>query len=149
MDVQLLSSQNDLPIAPSSVENIVSNFISFYKLKYDEVSIHFVDTETICDLHGEFFNDPSITDCISFPMDEAFDEGYLVMGDIFICPKTAITYTTVNGGDAYQETTLYLVHGLLHLIGYDDIDEADEKLMRQEESNFFNYLNTKKLALHS
>jgi probable rRNA maturation factor len=136
------------PIKVSSVENLVSDFIAFHHTTFDEASIHFVDTPTICDLHEQFFNDPSTTDCISFPMDDAEEEGYRILGDVFVCPETADNYVKSNGGDLYHEITLYVVHGLLHLLGYDDIEEDDQVLMRAEEARYLKQVAAKNLWLH-
>lgn len=116
-------------------------------VKYDEVSIHFIDTPAICALHQQFFNDPTTTDCISFPMDDADATGYRVMGDVFVCPATAKDYVEVHGGDIYKETSLYVIHGLLHLLGYDDIDDDDRQEMRDAEKRYLEYIDKKKLWL--
>lgn len=103
----------------------------------EEVSIRFVDTKTISEIHKEFFDDPSITDCMSFPIDDQ------VLGDVVVCPKVAIDY----GGDPYEETTLYIVHGLLHLMGYNDIEELDRQEMRMAEKRHLDTLKKKELML--
>src|SRR5262249_2821323 len=110
----------------------------------DEVSVNFVDTETICEIHAEYFDDPSPTDCISFPLDGE-EEEYRVLGEIFVCPQTAIEYAEAHGCCPYQETTLYIIHGLLHLIGLDDIYEKDRAEMRRRETRHLE--NLKKLKL--
>lgn len=147
MDVQVIQEQSLLKLDPQSVKALVKDFNKFHRVKFDEVSIHFVDTPTICQLHEEFFDDPTTTDCISFPMDDQNTEGYRVMGDVFVCPETAITYVTAFGGDPYQETTLYVIHGLLHLIGYDDIEDSDRQEMRSKESNYLSHVEKKLLWL--
>ncbi len=97
-------------------------------------------------LHGQYFNDRSLTDCISFPLDES-ESPYRVLGDVFVCPQVAIAYAGRNGGDPYLETTLYLVHGLLHLMGYDDITEKDRKKMRAAEERHLSHLQKRRLTL--
>jgi probable rRNA maturation factor len=133
MNILVIHNQTALSISEKSVHNVIIEFLAFANIHYDEVTVHFIDTETISDLHSDFFNDPTSTDCISFPMDDPEAMGYRVMGDIFVCPETAIQYIQKHGGDVYQETTLYVVHGLLHLIGYDDIDDNENQIMRQAE----------------
>lgn len=147
MNIIIEQNQNTLPISNESVENVVKEFLALEKIHYDEVGIHFVDTQTICDLHNDYFDDPSPTDCISFPMDDTEFPDYRIMGDIFVCPETAIKYVNehVKNGDIYQETTLYVIHGLLHLIGYDDIDDEDNKKMREAEAIHLEHLRKKNL----
>lgn len=132
MNILIANQQEDLLIDSNKVENVVLRFMEIENISADEVSINFVDTETIIELHNEYFDDPTTTDCISFPMDDE-DEEYRVLGEIFVCPRTAINYVHQNGGDPTKETMLYVIHGLLHLIGLDDIDENDRQHMRKRE----------------
>ena len=81
-------------------------------------------------------------------MDSAEDEGYRVMGDVFVCPETAHSYVATDGGNVYKEITLYVVHGLLHLIGYDDIEDEDIMQMRNAEADFITYITEKQLWIH-
>lgn len=140
MIIHVHQEQHLLPIDLNSVKTVVATFNKIAEVSYDEVSIYFIDTQTICELHQQYFDDPSPTDCISFPMDDPEEEGYKVMGDVFVCPETAQKYIQEHGGDAYQELTLYVIHGLLHLLGYDDIDEEDRQTMRQAESHYMSAL---------
>ncbi len=113
----------------------------------NEVSVHFVGTKKICALHAEYFDDPSVTDCISFPIDNLEGDPYSVLGEVFVCPETACNYVKKHGGIFYEEITLYIVHGLLHLLGYDDIDEADCRIMREREHYHMENLKAEALQL--
>ncbi len=99
-------------------------FLQEKKISTQEVAIYFVGTRKITQLHAEHFNDPTPTDCITFPFDDQ------LLGEIFVCPKAALDY---NPKKPYEETTLYIIHGLLHLLGYDDIDSKKRARMRREE----------------
>lgn len=152
MQVFVFDDQPDLSISPSSVEPIVSSVLIGEGRAYDEVGIHFVTTKEICRLHALYFDDPSPTDCISFPLDldiENDPTGCALLGDAFVCPATARDFVAEHGGDVYEETTLYLVHSLLHLLGYDDIDAEDEKRMRQAEARHMEQIKKKGLLLAS
>lgn len=106
------------------------------KVRCDEISVFFVDSQTIAELHGRFFNDPTSTDCITFPIDEIDDgESYRILGEIFVCPKTALDFALRKHKDPFEEVTLYVVHGLLHLLGYDDIEPKARARMRRKEAS--------------
>lgn len=149
MDIHVFQEQSHLSISSPSVIALVLDFMDHAKVTYDEVSIYFVDTQTISEMHGEYFDDPTTTDCISFPMDLPDAEGYRVMGDVFVCPETASDFIAKNGGDCYEEITLYVIHGLLHLLGYDDIEEEDRLEMRKAETDYLTRVAKKKLWLIS
>lgn len=133
MNISVFDDQSALVLSQDDARAIVLQVLKEENQPCDEVSIYFVTTEEICLLHQQFFNDPSPTDCISFPIDESPSTDYRMLGDIFVCPETAIDYASLHDTDPYEETTLYVVHGLLHLLGYDDIDEEQQALMRQAE----------------
>jgi probable rRNA maturation factor len=117
-----------LPIDISSVRKLVEFFFQEKKIACQEVAIYFVGIRKISKLHADHFQDPTPTDCITFPFNEALLEGLL--GEIFVCPQSALNY---NPQHPYEETTLYIIHGLLHLLGYDDIDKKERARMRREE----------------
>jgi probable rRNA maturation factor len=133
VDVHVFDDQTALKLPSTIVQAIASSVVASEGHTYDEVSIHFVDTQTISELHQHYFNDPAPTDCISFPIDDPSTVGYKVLGDIFVCPEVAVEYSQAHGYNPYEEMTLYIVHGLLHLLGYDDIEDPDRALMRSAE----------------
>ena len=94
-----------------------------------ELSFAFVTKEEIARIHGEFMNDPTPTDVITFPGDPE----HRVAGDICVSPEVALEYAKANQLDFSEELTLYLVHGYLHLAGFDDIEDEDRKEMRKAE----------------
>ncbi len=106
---------------------------------FDEVAVFLVSKEEISRLHDEYFEDPTVTDCITFPLDGP-DEEYRVLGDIFVCPEVAIEYAKENNLNSLEECALYIVHGMLHLFGYDDIKEKDRKVMKQAEKRYMEIL---------
>lgn len=144
MNILIENTQQDLPFSNESIEPIVQAFLDLEKISADEVSINFVDTTTICSLHEQYFDDPSTTDCISFPLDDE-DEEYRVLGEIFVCPQTAVDYAREHDGDPYEEVALYIIHGLLHLIGLDDIEPDEREEMRNREK--IHLKNLKKMKL--
>ncbi len=74
-----------------------------------EVSVVLVSDKRIADIHGRFMNDPTPTDVITFDH-----------GEIVISTQTAKRQARQFGTSLAHEVRLYLVHGLLHLCGYDD-----------------------------
>ena len=148
MKITVTNNQADLFLSPLKVRKIVRCILQdLLKIPCSEVAIHFVDKKEISKLHKKFFNDPTITDCITFPIDGP-DEENGILGEVFVCPYVAIKYAKENNLDPYQETTLYIIHGLLHLLGFDDIKEKDRKVMRQQEKKLMDHLSEKKISLH-
>lgn len=99
-----------------------------------EVSISFIGEDEICELNAEYRGIDSPTDVLSFECDGLDDdfpqtpENELTLGDIMISPSVAAKQAPEHGNTAEAETDLLIVHGMLHLCGYDHIedDEAEE-----------------------
>jgi len=145
--IPIVSRQSDVPIDSSQLIALVQCILQEEKCRCDEVSLQFVATEEISQLHGDYFGDFTATDCISFPIDTQDVPGYRLLGELFICPAMALSYSQDHGVDPYEELSLYVVHGLLHLMGYDDQDEEERQLMRHAEGRIIALLRHKGLLL--
>jgi len=88
-----------------------------------ELSLSFVDDAEIEDLHVRYLHESGPTDVLSFPLDGEDERGMRVLGDVVIAPAVAARN---NPDDPAAELRLLVVHGVLHLLGYDHEDE-DEK----------------------
>jgi probable rRNA maturation factor len=81
-------------------------------------------------LHGEHFADPTPTDVMSFP-DGATDpsSGLVRLGDLAVGLEVGRRVAAERGRPLAEELALYVLHGALHLLGYDDVDDADRAEM--------------------
>jgi probable rRNA maturation factor len=93
--------------------------------------VSFVDEAEIEELHVRYMDEPGPTDVLSFPLDDDDVDGTRVLGDVVICPAAA---TRNNPADPGAELRLLIVHGVLHLLGYDHEEDAEKAEMwaRQE-----------------
>ncbi len=110
--------------------------LSHYKFPSGELSIAFMDDRTIGQIHNDFMNDPSATDVITFPGDAAHD----FSGEICVSVDHALTVAKEMNLKFEEELTLYLIHGWLHLAGYDDLDDTKRAQMREAEKNVMDLL---------
>jgi len=100
-----------------------------------ELSIMFVDTTVMTELHVQWMDEPGPTDVLSFPMDELRPgrEGEETppgtLGDVVLCPEVAAQQATVAGHSTAEELLLLTTHGILHLLGYDHAEPEEEKEM--------------------
>ena len=102
-----------------------------------EVEITLLGEAAIAKVHGEFLEDPTPTDVITFEGHPEFG----VAGEICVSADTAAAYATEHQRDFSEELTLYLVHGWLHLAGYDDLQPAKKRLMRAAEARALKLLH--------
>jgi probable rRNA maturation factor len=95
-----------------------------------ELSLVFLTDAALAKLHGDFLDDPSTTDVITFEGDPTLGTA----GEICVSADTAAAYAREHRRDFNEELTLYLVHGWLHLAGYDDLKPAKKRAMRRAEA---------------
>jgi probable rRNA maturation factor len=116
-------------------ESEITRFFEFLDQHKDlnipqgELSFNFVSNEEIAQLHNDFFQDPTETDVITFTGDP--DDDYA--GDICVSVPYAEESAKEYNTTLSEELSLYLIHGCLHLAGFDDIEEDDRLKMREGE----------------
>lgn len=103
-----------------------------------ELSLVFLTDPALAQLHGDFMGDPRATDVITFAGDPAAG----LAGEICVSADTARAYAKAHRRDFSAELTLYLVHGWLHLAGYDDLKPARKRQMRAAEARAMKLLRT-------
>jgi rRNA maturation RNase YbeY len=92
-----------------------------------ELSLSFVDPDEMAELHQDYMGDPEPTDVLSFALGE---DGLL--GDVIVCPEVAAG----NNRDRDAELRLLVVHGTLHLLGYDHEGEDDRAVMWTKQEGY-------------
>jgi probable rRNA maturation factor len=104
--------------------------------KRAELEISLVDEAEMTRLHEEWMDEAGPTDVLSFPMDELRpnelsenDEVPVVLGDVVICPDVARKQGDTAGHGMEQELKILLVHGILHLLGFDHLEPEEEAEM--------------------
>ena len=105
-----------------------------------ELTLTFVDAADIIDLKIEHFGDAGEhpTDVLSFPLDVDVREGDDVprlLGDVVICPEVADLQASTHAGTFDDEIALLVVHGILHILGFDHESDAERHEMQLRERN--------------
>ncbi len=100
-----------------------------------------MDDAEIARLHQEFFDDPDPTDVITFEGSPEMD----FAGEICISGEHALDYSRRRNLDFSRELTLYLVHGYLHLCGFDDLEPVKKRKMRTAEKKAMDLLENSHL----
>jgi probable rRNA maturation factor len=132
-----------------AVQDVVEAVLLFEEKAADSVTVYFVSDAKMRKYHKVFFKDASPTDCISLPLDSDYSLHlpFRHLGDILICPNTAHNYVKNDNSLFWRELTLYLVHSLLHLLGFDDTTKLLKEQMRKEERRAMRQLVKKGLLL--
>ncbi|WP_375426038.1 rRNA maturation RNase YbeY [uncultured Friedmanniella sp.] len=100
-----------------------------------ELSILCVDEDTMAAYHEKYMGEPGPTDVLSFPMDELRPPGEEdeppigLLGDIVLCPAVTDRQAREHHRTAAAEAEYLLMHGILHLLGYDHADDDERSEM--------------------
>ncbi len=100
-----------------------------------ELSVLLVDEAAMSALHEQWMDESGPTDVLSFPMDElrpgrdGEDPQPGLLGDVVLCPAVASRQAHTAGHSAHEELLLLTTHGILHLLGYDHAEPAEETEM--------------------
>ena len=140
-----LENDQDIIVIPEKLEQLLSDGLNAVaKLhglgEQEEVDITIVTDEEIHALNRDYRNVDRSTDVLSFALDEDGGEPELVggpevhlLGDIIISAETAARQAEEFGHGLEREIVYLAVHGLLHLLGYDHMQEEDKVVMRAKE----------------
>ena len=112
--------------------NVLDSTLKHEKAEGSIFSIIFVLDEEIHKINKEYRNVDRITDVISFAFEDSKDLMYndiRVLGDIYICIPQMKRQAQEYGHSEKRELSFLAVHGLLHLLGYDHMNEEEEKVM--------------------
>ena len=116
----VVSNRQDLPVDEERLLRLAEATLAAEGAGAVELALSFVGPEEMSDLHLRYLGEPGPTDVLAFPMDE---DGLL--GDVVVCPAEAAR----SNPDLTAELRLLVVHGVLHLLGYDHEDEDDRAAM--------------------
>lgn len=158
MSVLIDNRQEDVEVdekLESLTEKVVEKVLEYEEWEDEvEVSVSFVDNEEMRSLNREYRGIDSTTDVLSFPMMEFSDEEFeedeedaeyieeeLPLGDIVISMEKAKEQAQEYGHSFEREFAFLLVHGMLHLLGYDHENEEDEKTMFEKQENILREMN--------
>lgn len=130
---------------------IVDSLMKFACKKLDIINpllnIIVVDKKRIKEINRDYRKKDSVTDVISFAFEEVEDVKYddiRFLGEIYICYERCKEQAEEYGHSIQRELCYLCVHGLLHLLGYDHMEEEDKIIMRTLEEEILNEYDIKR-----
>jgi probable rRNA maturation factor len=117
---------------PSGFREVVKEIGFQERRKLGEICFIFVSEMEILRINREFLKHDYITDVITFSNTMKIKVG----GDIFICPQRVFLNAVNYGSDNYTELFRVMIHGVLHLVGYNDGTEDEKRVMRAKEEYY-------------
>ncbi len=120
-----------------------------------EVSLTITDEETIRQINADYRNIDRVTDVLSFPqyscaeeveeeLAQLDEEISVLLGDVVICYKRACEQAVEYGNSEEREITYLFVHSMMHLLGYDHMEDDERKVMRTHEESVMTAIDLKR-----
>src|SRR5438132_9630783 len=132
--VAIASPQEVVPIDRGRMREIVRTVLEGESVADAEISLAFVDNATIQQLNKRYLQHDEPTDVLSFPLSEA--NAKHLAGELVIGAEVAKAQAESRGHDVQAELALYVIHGLLHLCGFDDKTDDGAAAMRERERHY-------------
>lgn len=129
MKIQVHQAPHQIKLSGSDYTSLCQNIANEIELDAESCAIIFVDDNALKDLHGRYLDDPTETDVITFDLGEE-----KVEGEIYISTDRASAQAREYNVTLKDEIVRLIIHGLLHLKGYDDQTDGDRLIMKREEN---------------
>lgn len=155
IEVFAADEQSDEPVDAVRWVRLARSVLEAEGVRGDaELSMLFVDETTMAELNQRFRGEDGPTDVLAFPLDDEVvergrspdsggpgpgaaepqrGEAPVLIGDVVVCPTVAARNAPEHAGTYDDELALLVVHGVLHLLGMDHVDEGEAAVMEQRE----------------
>ncbi|WP_223690420.1 rRNA maturation RNase YbeY [Leifsonia poae] len=131
-----VNNESAIPVDEAALQRLAGYALDIMHVHPDaELAIVLVDEAAMEQLHVQWMDEPGPTDVLSFPMDElrpgTEDDPAPagLLGDVVLCPQVAQAQAETAGHSLMEELLLLTTHGMLHLLGFDHAEPAEEREM--------------------
>jgi probable rRNA maturation factor len=131
--VHITNRQKSLRVDRRRIRRAVQSILRDAEIARAEISVAVVDDRTIAALHRQFLDDPEPTDVLSFVLEQSAQH---LEGEVVVSAETALACAPKHKSTPENELLLYVIHGTLHLVGYDDITPRQRAAMRKNERKY-------------
>lgn len=138
-DVVVFDEQSAVAVDSATLAELARAVLVERGVAGGELSLSFVDEQTMAELNGRYLDGDGPTDVLAFPLDAGADStgaisadgpAPVLLGDVVVCPVVAERQADDRSMSAADELALLVVHGVLHVLGLDHA-EADEAAVMQ------------------
>ena len=144
MEIALANYQKKIPLQTKQIQKIAQLILRYEGVHSGSLSLVFVTRQKIRALNKKFLDRSTATDVLAFDLRQSFFKTKKrgeIIGEIIISPDAAKQNAKIYGTSVGDEIILYVTHGILHLLGYDDHDSTDIKKRREKEKEILQYLS--------
>src|SRR5262245_18589422 len=142
--ISIAMASDKTPVDRARMREIVRTVLAGEDVAEFEISLAFVDNATIHRLNKQYLDHDQPTDVLSFPLSNPMAK--VLAGELIVGVEVAREQAAERGHDLQIELALYVIHGLLHLCGYDDKSPQETTKMRRRERHYLAKLGMPDIA---
>jgi probable rRNA maturation factor len=133
ISITITNRQKTLPVDRKRIRGAMRAIVRDAGVAEARINVAVVDDATIAQLHQQFLGDPDPTDVLSFLLEQPPNA---LEGDVVVSADTAQAYAPRYGCTPEDELLRYVIHGTLHLVGYDDVTPQKRATMQRKEREY-------------
>jgi len=138
MKIEIVNQQKAKRIEIKELSQKIKKALSFLGISSKKLSIFLCDDVFITKLNKKYFKKSCSTDVIAFPLSDNSEPDYL--GEVVVSVEVAVGVSKDFGYSWQKELMLYIIHGILHLIGYNDRTRCQRDCMERKQKEILNSL---------
>lgn len=142
--MEISNRQKIKKINIKNLRKYLNQVFSYLAIKGKKASFVLSDNKFIINLNKEYFSKNQVTDVISFPLKDDLDQNYL--GEVVVSVEEAVAVAENLRLSWEKELLLYLIHGILHLLGFKDKTASQRKKMEKKQQEIISKFKKVKLA---
>ncbi len=132
MEIEITNTQSFKRINLKSLRRQLEKALELLSLSSRRVSVLLCDNKTIRKINKRYLGKPTSTDVIAFSLKDDLEPGYL--GEVVVSVEEAVKASKRFSQSWQKELLLYLIHGILHLLDYDDTTLKKRKMMEAKQT---------------
>lgn len=138
MQITIKSFQKKIPVYPKRIKKAILKILSKERLKKSgAITVCFVNERKIKELNLEYHHKNAPTDVLTFDLSDKKN----LLADIVISTDAAIQNAKSFKTTPFYELNLYVIHGILHLLGYDDKNKKNSLIMHKKEKYLYKHVH--------
>jgi probable rRNA maturation factor len=143
MDITIRNLQTKVTIRIPRIDQVARRALKHIGFSEEALSIVFVTPARMKTLNSKYLKHAYVTDILTFDYHQGPKASAAVNAEIVICPSVAVANAKTFGAAPQDELELYVIHGILHLAGYDDHSPRQTARMRKKERELIGIINSK------
>ena len=138
--IEITTHCDEIPVDPSKLETLIRTVCERFGVVEATVSVGIVGDVEISELNEKFLDHEGPTDCLSFDLSDAQAAGGARVFDCIVNGQMALRQAAARGHADQAELALYVTHGLLHQLGFDDTTPGEAEKMHRMEDEILQHL---------